>query len=255
MGRSAGKLEPTGAAFSKKSGRDWLKINPDGSYSGTPGETHAGSNTFLVSVKAPGENESLIELTINVIGAGGELFTESFNGYGGTQNAKQFQSGLSVAHSGKVAGWAHAGVNALHAVDRSFGGGEVTSSDWAIMIIPDNVIISPEIDANAAGESYRVAFEAAPAVYSMGGQATRAGDALLVEVLREDGSVLKRFAHAPGRWTGKAEFSAASFDYAGDGSGPVRIRIGTAGGKTRKRFMGAVDNMVVRKITTKSPSR
>ena len=247
---TSGKLKPVGAAFSKKSGRDWLKINPDGSYSGTPGETHAGRNTFLVSVKAPGENDSLLELTINVIGAGGELFTESFGGYKGSKTSKQFQSGLKVAHGGTVAGWIHSGFNATHAVDRSFGGGEVTPSDWAIMIVNDNVIISPVIDANAAGESYRVAFEAGPAVYAMGDQATRAGDALRVAVIREDGSVLKSFTHAPGKWSGKADFSAASFEYAGDGSGPVRIRIGSAEDKPEARFMGAIDNLVIRKITT-----
>ena len=67
-----------------------------------------------------------------MIGAGGEIFTESFGGYKGTQNEKQFQSGLNVAHSGKVIGWPHSGFNALHAVDRSFKGGELTPSDWAI---------------------------------------------------------------------------------------------------------------------------
>jgi hypothetical protein len=47
---------------------------------------------------------------------------------------------------------------------------------------------------------------------------------------------------------GKAEFSAASVDYKGDGSGPVRIRIGSAGNKVESRFKGAIDNLVVRKM-------
>lgn len=244
----SGKLEPKDAVFSKKSGGNWLTVKPDGSYTGTPGDAHTGRNTFVISVKAPGNTLALIQLTINVIGADGKIFMESFGDYKGTQNAKQFQSGLNVAHSGKVTGWSHSGFNALHAMDRSSKGGEVTSSDWAIMIHSDNVMTSEAIDANAAGETCRVAFEASPAVYAKEPQATQEGDTLLVEVLRRDGSVLKRFTHTPGKWNGKAEFAAVSVEYKGDGSGPIRIRIGSAGNKTESRFKGAIDNLVVRKM-------
>lgn len=246
---SSGKLERQGAAFSKKRGRDWLTVNPDGSYSGTPADYHTGSNTFLISVKTRDKAEALIQLTINVIGAGGELFTESFDSYKGTQNEKQATTGLNVAHSGKVAGWVHSGFNALHAVDRSFLGGEVTPSDWAIMIHSDNVMTSPAIDANEAGEMYRVAFEAGPAVYAQGAQATGEGDALLIEVVREDGRVLKSLKHSPGMWNGKTTFTGATLDYKGDGSGLVNVRIGSAGEETEARFQGAIDNLVVRKVT------
>jgi hypothetical protein len=242
----SGNLEPKGAVFSMKTEGNWLTVKPDGSYSGTPDDDHTGRNTFLVSANEPGNTQALIQLTINVIGADGEIFTESFGGYRGTQNATQFQSALNVAHSGKITGWTRSGFNALHAVDRSFKGGEVTPSDWAIMIHSDNVMTSEAIDANAAGETYRVAFEASPAVYAKETQATQAGDTLLVAVLRRDGSVLKRFTHTPGKWNGKAEFSATSVEYKGDGSGPVRIRIGSAGNKAESRFQGAIDNLVVR---------
>ncbi|MFN9979692.1 MAG: PAS domain S-box protein, partial [bacterium] len=73
-------------------------------------------------------------------------------------------------------------------MDRSFKGGEVTPSDWAIMIFKDNVVASGELEANASGKSYQVSFEAAPAVYADPSQATKTGDALLVEVRRKDGS-------------------------------------------------------------------
>jgi len=115
------------------------------------------------------------------------------------------------------------------------------------MIFEDNVITSAELDANTTGENYRVAFEACPAVYAQAAQATQAADALLIEVLRRDGSVLKSFTHAPGAWKGKTEFAAADFEYKGDGSGSVRLHIGPAGNKDSGRFKGAVDNVVVKR--------
>jgi hypothetical protein len=131
-------------------------------------------------------------------------------------------------------------------VDRAFKGGEVTPSDWAIMIFKDNVITSSEISANASGKSYQVSFEAAPAVYADPSQATKTGDALLVEVLRKDGSVLKSFEHAPGAWSGKSEFATTQFSYQGDGAGDIRLRIRAAGNKTDDRFIGAIDNLTLK---------
>ena len=73
---------------------------------------------------------------------------------------------MNVAHSGEVLGWIPSGAGAIHAVDRSFKGGEVTPSDWAVMIFSDNVITSAEIDANTSGKSYKLSFEISPAVYA-----------------------------------------------------------------------------------------
>ncbi|MFN7343222.1 MAG: hypothetical protein ACK5TA_07790, partial [bacterium] len=126
---------------------------------GTPGETNTGRNSFLLSVKKPDGKESLIELAMNVSGAGGEIFVESFGGYKGNRNAIQFKTGLNVACDGKVAAWTGAGGGVMHAVDRSFKGGEVTPSDWAVMIFEDNVITSEKIAANDAGHTYRIDFE------------------------------------------------------------------------------------------------
>ena len=65
-------------------------------------------------------------------------------------------------------------------------------------------------------------------------------------MLRGDSSVLATHVHAPGAWTGKMAFAAASFQYTGDGSGNVRLRIGPAGPLTSGRFQGAIDNAIVR---------
>ncbi len=242
----SGKLEPAGATFTQKSGPEWLTISSEGRYSGTPQDIHAGRNSFLLSVKKPDNDETLLEVRINVLGINGEVFVESFNGYRGTQNEKQADTALNVAYGGKVSGWAYSGSGAIHAVDRSFKGGEVTPSDWAIMIFEDNVITSDKIEANVAEKSYQVSFQASPAVYAQRFQATQAGDALLIEVLRKDGTVLKNFEHAPGAWNGKAEFGAAAFDYQGDGSGALQLRIGPAKTMKSGRFHGAIDNIIVR---------
>ena len=246
----SGKLPPAGAVFTRKTGAEWLTIKADGSYAGTPGETNTGRNSFLLSIKKPDRTESLMELTMHVLGAGGEVFVESFGGFKGNQNATQFKSGLNVAHDGKVHGWDGSGRGTMHAVDRSFKGGEVTPSDWAIMIFEDNVITSNTMAANVAGTSYHVSFETSPAVYSAMNpdQATKAGDGLLIEVLRADNSVLASTTNAPGAWTGKMTFTPASLQYKGDGSGDVRVRIGPAKTMNSGRFRGAVDNITVREL-------
>jgi hypothetical protein len=136
----------------------------------------------------------------------------------------------------------------MHAVDRSMRTSEValTPSDWAIMIFKDNVITSGEIEANTSGKSYQVSFEASPAVYGDLSQATKAGDALVVEVLRKDGSVLKKIEHTLGAWSGKSAFAPAQFSYQGNGSGDIRLRIGAAGNTIDDRFKGAIDNLIVK---------
>ena len=79
-------------------------------------------------------------------------------------------------------------------------------------------------------------------------QAMKTGDTLLIEVLRGDNSVLASTTKAPGAWTGKMTFTPASFEYKGDGSGNVRLRIGPAGTMNSGRFHGAIDNIIVREL-------
>ena len=121
------------------------------------------------------------------------------------------------------------------------------------MIWQDNVITSGAIGANASGQVYRVNFEASPAVYAASNseQATEAGDALLIEVLRSDNRVLASHNCSPGAWTGAMAFAADGFQYTGDGSGDVRLRIKPAGPQTSGRFHGAIDNIIVRKAEGK----
>ena len=78
--------------------------------------------------------------------------------------------------------------------------------------------------------------------------ATTAADALLVEILRNDGSVLKKFTHAPGAWKDKTTFTTVNFNYSGDGSGPIKIRVGT-NDKTVERFAGAIVQLILSKTT------
>ena len=155
-------------------------IQGDGTYSGIPKDMNAGRNSILVSVKQPDGEELVLQVRIHVVGADGEVFLESFGGYEGSKNNKQADTGLTVAHGGKITGWGSSGAGAMHAVDRSMRTSELalTPSDWAIMIFKDNVITSGDIEANASGKNYQVSFEVAPAVYGDLSQATKAGDAL-----------------------------------------------------------------------------
>ena len=241
------KLEPKGAKFTKKGGPEWLKIEPDGTCSGTPDIANRGPNSFMVSVLAPGKAESLVQLQMTVVGADGELFVENFNGYTGNKNNTQFQTKLSVAHSGKVRGWHASGEGAIHAVDRSFGGGQVTPSDWAVMFYMDNKISTSGIKANEKDAVYEVSFEVAPAVYSQASQATRVGDALLFQILAKDGAVIKRFTQLVRKWDAKQTFDAGSFEYVGTGTGSVTIQITGAGKSMDPWFKGALDNLVVKR--------
>lgn len=182
------------------------------------------------------------------------IFIENFDSYSGTENAVQWQSEQKVAHSGSVTGWTKAGEHSMHAVDRANRAGESSKwQNWAVMIWQDNVVTSGAFAANASGQVYRIDFEASPAVYAAENpqQATQAGDELLIEVLRGDDRVLASHKHSPGAWTGTLQFSGGSFQYTGDGSGDVRLRIKPAGPQTSGRFHGAIDNIIVRKDKAK----
>ena len=170
-----------------------------------------------------------------------ERLAESFNSATGTAHKPQRDTGLPLMHTGSVAGWQNpVGNHDLHCVNR----GTKEVPDWAVMVGKETTLTSPEVDANRAGESYRLNVEVSPAVYLSPKQATQEADALLVEVLREDGTVLKGFAYSAGEWAGEMEFERAEIDYEGDGSGLVRIRF-TSEAKTADRFAGAIDNLTV----------
>ncbi len=177
----------------------------------------------------------------------GTVFAEDFNSYSGNQNNTQYQSGLEVAYAGNVTGWSKAGAGAVHAVDLANLGGESNPSDWAIMFWTNDaniITLAGGIAANVSGQDYSVDFEASAAVYAHDFQATSDVDGLLIEVLRDDDSVLATHTYLPGAWTGDMAFTSGSFDYAGDGSGDVRLRVGPSSPGVG-RFGGAIDNVSV----------
>jgi len=239
----SGRLLPAGAAFARVEGPTWLHIAPDGSYAGSPDEFDAGPNTWLVAATADGAAPRYQRLDCEVRRSPGVCFAESFRRYRGTQNNVQWQSARRVAYLGTVPGWQVAGEGALHAVDC----GDGTEPDWGVMLWQDNVLTSSTIGANHKGTTYRVELEVSAAVYAQAEQATQAGDAVRIAVLRADGSVLAEQRCEPGAWTGAMQFAARALDYAGDGSGDVRLRIGPADAP-RGRFQGAVRRIVVREL-------
>jgi len=178
------------------------------------------------------------------------IFSEDFDGFtapGGDFNGGQLRSNLVVAHTGDVTGWSKAGSGTVHAIDRANTFPRAgKQQDFAVMLFQDNVLTrDTAIAANLSGKLYRVDFEASPAVYQVESQKTTASDALLIEVLRGDNSVLVAHAHSPGAWSGKMKFSSGDFQYTGDGTGNVRLRIGPNGPMPSGRFAGAIDNVTV----------
>ena len=110
-----------------------------------------------------------------------QIFSEDFNAYSGNQNSTQVNTNLEVAFGGTLPGWTGSGAGAIHAVDLANTGGQSNPSDWAMMFFRDNVITSSAIAANDGGASYQVIFSAGPAVYAAAGQATAAGDGLIID--------------------------------------------------------------------------
>ena len=243
----SGQLPPAGAIFAKVSGPAWLTIHADGSFTGTPGETDAGLNTWIISV-TQGGTPSLIQLQITVIGASGILFAENFDSFTGNQNNTQYQTALKVAYGGSVSRWSNAGYSTMHAVNLNGAG------NWAIMFYQDNVItLTTGIAANSNGVAYKVEFDYGTAVYAGSSQATTATDGLLVEVVRAAGTTLASGTYTPGAWSypTNANFSAGlhgTLQYVGDGSGFVRLRIGPTAPLTTGRFEGEIDNLIVSEV-------
>ena len=103
------------------------------------------------------------------------------------------------------------------------------------------------IAANQKGTRYEVSFEAGPSVWAAAPQRTTAADGLLIDLLREDGSVLAGFRYNPGPWSGAGDaqkLKVARFTYTGDGSGGIRIRI-TSATPGSSKFGGAIDDLKV----------
>ena len=108
------------------------------------------------------------------------------------------------------------------------------------------------IAANDKDTNYELSFDAGPSVWAGATQRTTAADGLQIDLLREDGSVLVGFRHAPGPWSGTKNaqrLKPVRFTYTGDGTGSVRIRI-TSATPGSSKFGGAIDDLVVAKLAT-----
>ena len=171
--------------------------------------------------------------------ADGSIFVETFDNGNvlGTQDAgAQIQSGLDIGAAGDILGWTKStgGTGTVHGVDRIAGAGidlaamiysgsePVTGSNAAIITLTNGIA------ANDLGTVYAVDFEVSAAVYKIGAQITTASDALLIEILRSDDSILSSYNSSPGAWAGTMAFHDDSFAYTGDGNGLVRIRVSSA---------------------------
>ena len=175
------------------------------------------------------------------------IFSENFNDYtNGTQGGVQIDDGLLIYYGGTLAGWNKSGGGAVHAVNLD------GVSDYAPMIWQDNVLTaSSGIPANALGTAYGVAFLAGPAAWNGPSQSTAAGDGLVIGVLRGDNSVLFTYTCLPGAWAGAETLAPYSFQYVGDGSGPVRLQIRAL--LQSGHFGGAIDNLTVTNLGPAPP--
>ena len=185
------------------------------------------------------------------------IFSENFNTVsGGVFNGGQFQSNLDLAVFANYTNWTQSGGGTAHIVDRANLTGAINNPrNFAVMLWQDNVLTlnSGIAGSNTLGTVYQVDFQASPAVYQGGSQVTQSGDAVLVEVLRANNTVLASQSYAPGAWIGNVNFQPVQFNYAGDGSGDIRLRIGPAAGSFNQgRFAGAIDNLQI--TATPEPS-
>lgn len=175
------------------------------------------------------------------------IFAENFNGItGGNQNGTQFEQPANLVRFVAVlSGWTAGGDSAIHAVDLG-GTGDLAPMFWTGSSpgTQNSITLNTGVAANAAGISYTVAFEIAPAVYQEGSQATATGDLLRFVVLNPANTVVGLFDVGPSAWAGSVAFAPSGFSYLGDGSGDVRFQITTptAG---NGRFGGAVNNFSV----------
>jgi len=171
-------------------------------------------------------------------------FSENFNGISGGGSGTQADTGLGLKAAATLSGWTSEGANDLHAVNLDGAG------NWAIMFWQDNVMtLDTYIDANETGVIYNVTFDYGTGTYAGTGQATMAGDGLLVEVLRINNSVLASTNVAPGAWaSGNYNLDAGHhgvLPYMGDGSGYVRLRVGPTPPYDSGRFEGSIDNLSI----------
>jgi hypothetical protein len=170
-----------------------------------------------------------------------EGFEATFNQATGTAHKPQRDTRLPLMHTANVPGWTFSGgKHQLQCVNR----GTKANANWAVMIPADLNLSSAPFNANLAGKPYRLSIEISPTVYLSPKQATQASDALVIELIREDGTVLQSFEYSAGAWAQKMDFKKVGFSYEGDGSGRISVRISSKT-KGTDRLTCAIDNLIV----------
>lgn len=162
------------------------------------------------------------------------IFYEPFSDLSTGTTGTQCDTGLTIYVYSTLPRWAGAGGNALHGVQ--------VGPNRAISFPDTNVItmLTP-VAANTLGETYEVRFNGGPGVWAGCVQASSSGDHLVIELLRDNDTVLASYLYAPPNWAGVQTFAPTSFSYTGDGSGTLRLRVRDA--ETNGRFGGALDDI------------
>lgn len=165
-------------------------------------------------------------------------FREDFDRLAPGSTGSQCATGDAVYAFSSLSGWDGSGLNALHAV-------AVGAGDSALTLYDSNVAqLAEGVAANETGKQYQVSFDLGATVWNDCAQATDVGDALRIDIVRANDTVLASQAFQPGAWAGAQTFMARSFSYTGDGSGPVRFRVSPELAAAN-HFGGAIDNFAV----------
>jgi hypothetical protein len=177
------------------------------------------------------------------------IFAEDFNSIVQTNIGVQVDTGLSLGAWDVLAAWSAGGTNAVHDVDLD----ETSGKNIAVSFYNDNyIIMNTGFAANTAGRTYTVSFDSGPSVWQEPTQASNATDGLIVDVMREDGTILYSSTQIAGAWNGTTtaqNLTSRKFSYVGDGSGVVRLKISTII-RSATRFGGAIDNIRVEQSPT-----
>jgi hypothetical protein len=174
------------------------------------------------------------------------LSTENMNNVTGTLTDSQYQSNLKLGVGGDLVGWSESGLN--HFVDLANTAGQTNTPNYAIMFWDTYTITQTTAvsNSNTLNTIYTVNFKAGPAVYVEPSQTTQAtaSNGIVFEILRANNTVLATNTYLPGAWAGYPTLTSRSFNYTGDGTGNIRVRIKPVASGTG-RFSGCVDDVVI----------
>jgi hypothetical protein len=208
----------------------------------------------------------LLLLLVSTTALADPLYTEDFNGIEGGGEGRQFQTSLPLRHSANLPGWTKSGLNCVHTVqyaekaegiNRPLGqeqfrtNSHITGNvgNWALQLVgvegDDNILtLDAPCIPNEEATTYTVGFDVGPSVWAAGGQATKSGLQIMIELLRTDDTVLASHSVTVKAWEGRQEFVCRSFTYQGDGSGQLRFRLSPVDSETTC-LHGAIDNLQV----------